>query len=46
MPIRDLLEFAAPAGGPNPDARLEALLAAREGDADASPQAVQSTSAG
>ncbi len=25
MPIRDLLEFAAPAGGPEPDARLEEL---------------------
>jgi hypothetical protein len=26
MPIRDLLEFAAPAGGPEPEARLEELL--------------------
>ena len=26
MPIRDLLEFAAPAGGPEPEARLKELL--------------------
>jgi hypothetical protein len=26
MPIRDLLEFAAPAGGPEPEARLEGLM--------------------
>ena len=25
MPIRDLLEFAAPAGGPDPEARLREL---------------------
>jgi hypothetical protein len=26
MPIRDLLEFAAPAGGPEPEARIDELL--------------------
>ena len=28
MPIRDLLEFAAPAGGPEPEARLKRLIGA------------------
>ena len=30
MPIRDLLEFAAPAGGPEPEARLKRLIGALE----------------
>ena len=30
MPIRDLLEFAAPAGGPEPEARLKELTASLE----------------
>ncbi len=30
MPIRDLLEFAAPAGGPDPEARLKELTMSLE----------------
>jgi beta-glucosidase len=35
MPIRDLLEFAAPAGGPEPEASLDELLASLEAAAPA-----------
>ena len=37
MPIRDLLEFAAPAGGPDPDACLKALSGSLESTTSADP---------
>ncbi len=44
MPIRDLLEFAAPAGGPEPEARLRELIGSlrptTSGDVDDSPALV------
>jgi hypothetical protein len=34
MPIRGVLEFAAPAGGPDPDAKLAQLLEGLEASPD------------
>jgi len=37
MPIRDLLEFTAPAGGPEPEACLKGLLGSLETTTSAEP---------